>query len=807
MSTAARFVARSQRNRQRGSQFLFVIAVGLLAAVTIALMAGARRSSSVIDRFFTAIPNYDAQVFSEHSTLEFADLQALPDVVLVEPTPYMNFVPTGPGTGEAVVGINTTTGDFTQADPTARVLRGRLPTGDEREVIVNEAFVNDFGLDVGDTVHVISFANTPEQYEEVSRGVYDPTGPLYDFTITAVVRFVQELATDETRLIAGLERLSTESHNKMVVSNTFWLAHRTEFIDFGSAYNVRLADGAAGYQQFADEVQSLDPTALARPWESDVRPDVFRSSVALETGALLGVGIGAALAGLALVLVLVRVQQRRFDDDRTAQIALGFTRAEQVSTAVWRTVPTAVVTAIVGTIGAILLSGRFPVGFGKQLELDPGLDVNVAVITVGAVVTLLVPVAAAVMLAAPKRTRDVSIDHQGRPPTLTRKLPLDISFGVRFALGDPARGGRRASLFGIGVGMVAAAAALTVTLWVNAADHLYATPSARGWMWDAAIGNTNFTLDPEAGQAVKSSPNVSAFTAVTFGEANLDGHDVYLMGYDPDGTAPPSVIAGWLPTGDHEIALSAELMRQLGVGLGDTVTLQLDGWDHPEEIRDAQPTPFTVVGKSVSPELFGDFVRAAIISFTGFTRAGVDAEPRVLLVNARGPDRAGALVSLVSSLTQDTWADRIPTRVVGLHRVRSLPLIGAALALLVLLVTLVASTVAAAHRNRYALAVLSALGLHRRGVRRIVTWQGAVTGLVIAAVACPIAVIVASSWWRQVAAGLGIRADLAPPLWILVITVASIVMAATITSLGTLAGGGQQLSQVLQANVNGARVG
>ena len=411
------------------------------------------------------------------------------------------------------------------------------------------------------------------------------------------------------------------------------------------------------------------------------------------------------------------------------------------------------------------------------------------------------------LLISPHRTRDVSIDRQGRPPTLTRKLPLDISFGVRFALGDPARGSRRASLLGIGVGMLAAAAALTVTLWVHAADHLYVTPAARGWMWDVAIGNTNFTLDPEAVQAVKSSPNVSALTAVTFGEANLDGHDVYVMGYDSDGTARPSVIAGWLPTSDHEIALSAELMKQLDVGLGDAVTLRLDRWDHPEEIRHAQPTSFTVVGESVSPELDGDFVRAAIITFTGFTRAGVDAKPRVLLVKVQGPDRARALVSLVSPLTQDTWADRIPTRVVGLHRVRTLPLIGAALALLVLLVTLVASTVATAHRNRYALAVLSALGLHRRGVRRIVTWQGAVTGLVIAAVACPIAMVVASWWWRQVAAGLGIRADLALPVWLLVITGASIVMAATITALGALVSRGRKLSQDLQANVNGARVG
>ncbi|CAN5651915.1 hypothetical protein BH10ACT2_BH10ACT2_02480 [soil metagenome] len=797
MSTAARFVARSQRRRQRGAQVLFVVAVGLIAAVTMSLVAGSRRSSSVIDRFFAAIPMYDAQIFSEDSAIDLAQLQALPGVGLAEPTPYMNFVPLGPGTGEESAGINSTTGDFTRPDPTARLLRGSIPADDERDMVVNEAFVQEFGLDVGDTVHVIGYANTPEQYDEISRGVYNPTGPSYDFTIAAVVRFMQQLATNETRQVAGAARANSESDNLMVVSNDFWLAHHTEFIDFGTSFDVRITDEAAGYQQFVAAIEALDPKALIRPWVPGVEPGVFRSSVALETGVLVGVGIGSAIAGLALILVLVRVQQRRFDNDRAAQIALGFTRSEQVSTAAWRTVPTAVVTTIVGTIGAIVLSARFPVGLGRQLELNPGVDVNVAVIAVGAVVTLLVPLAAAAVLATPRNTRAIAIDRIGRPPTWTRRLPMDVAFGVRFALGDPARGGRRANVLGIAVGVVAAAAALAATIWVTAADHLYETPAARGWMWDVAIGNTNFPLDAGAEQAVRSSPDTSALTTVTYGGANLDDHDIYLMGYDPDGTAPPSVIAGWLPTSDHEIALSATLMKQLDVGLGDSVTLLLDDWDYSDEIRDAQPTSFTLVGRSVSPELDGDFVQAAIITFDGFARAGVDAAPRILLADAKGPDTATAVVSLIEPLTQDTWADRIPTRVVGLHRVRTLPLVGAALAMLVVLATLVASTVATAYRNRYALAVLSALGLHRRRVRRIVAWQGVVTGIIIAAVACPLAVIAAGVWWRQVAAGLGIRADLAVPLWLLAATLATIVLAATITALTTLTGAGRKLSQML----------
>ena len=204
MSTAARFVARSQRSRQRGSQFLFVVAVGLIAAMSIALISGSRRSSSVIDRFFTKVPRYDAQIYSDHSLIDLNELQALPDVVLAEPTPYLSFTPTGPGFGEDSPGINSTPGDFTQIDVTVRLMRGRAPNGDEREVIVNQEFVDEFNLDVGDTVHVISYANTPEQFDEISRGVYKQTGPKYDFTITAVVQFMQTVVTNETRRVARL---------------------------------------------------------------------------------------------------------------------------------------------------------------------------------------------------------------------------------------------------------------------------------------------------------------------------------------------------------------------------------------------------------------------------------------------------------------------------------------------------------------------------------------------------------------------------------------------------------------------------
>jgi hypothetical protein len=179
-----------QRRSRRAALIGLAVFVGIVSALSISLVAGARRSSSVVDRFFSAAPPYDAQIFAP--TLARSDVLALPGVKRADPNSYIGLMYVG-GSRETV-GFNGIAVDFTApANPTRRLLKGNWPDGtDPLTVVVNEFFARQFGKSVGDRVPVQMFST--DQYDEVQQGIYEPRGPKFDLTIAAVVRLPEDIA-------------------------------------------------------------------------------------------------------------------------------------------------------------------------------------------------------------------------------------------------------------------------------------------------------------------------------------------------------------------------------------------------------------------------------------------------------------------------------------------------------------------------------------------------------------------------------------------------------------------------------------
>lgn len=73
------FLARSQFRRRRRALLLLAVFVGVVSGISISLIAGSRRSSSVVDRYFAAAIPYDVQVFSP--LVERDALLAIPGAV------------------------------------------------------------------------------------------------------------------------------------------------------------------------------------------------------------------------------------------------------------------------------------------------------------------------------------------------------------------------------------------------------------------------------------------------------------------------------------------------------------------------------------------------------------------------------------------------------------------------------------------------------------------------------------------------------------------------------------------------------
>ena len=215
------FVTRSQRRTRRATLIGLGLFVGIISALSMSLIAGARRSASVVDRFFSAAPHYDAQVFAPE--LARSDVLALPGVKRADPDSYIALTYVG---SQPTLGINGIAMDFNApANPTIRVLHGRMPDGkDPTQVAVNDFFAQQLAVSVGDRVPVQMFA--PDQYDEVQQGIYEPRGPKYELTVAAVVRLPEDIALDEGRSpISSAYR----SPIGLLLSFGFWEQHHHAF--------------------------------------------------------------------------------------------------------------------------------------------------------------------------------------------------------------------------------------------------------------------------------------------------------------------------------------------------------------------------------------------------------------------------------------------------------------------------------------------------------------------------------------------------------------------------------------------------
>ena len=106
------------------------------------------------------------------------------------------------------------------------------------------------------------------------------------------------------------------------------------------------------------------------------RHDTLRTPVGIETVALLGLGFALSVAGIVAVVLVLRAEQRTHEREVVTLRALGFTRARLGLTSVLRSLPLVLGGALLTVGVAIALSGRYPVGIGRQVELDRGVQVD-----------------------------------------------------------------------------------------------------------------------------------------------------------------------------------------------------------------------------------------------------------------------------------------------------------------------------------------------------------------------------------------------------------------------------------------------
>ena len=366
---------------------------------------------------------------------------------------------------------------------------------------------------------------------------------------------------------------------------------------------------------------------------------------------------------------------------------------------------------------------------------------------------------------ASRRTLATRLGQVGAPADLTiaAHLTFDRFRGNRAARGVPARSAI--------VGGATLLAVLTgVGVYVGGVDHLYGDRGAHGWVWDVAIGNTNFPLSAGTAERLAHDPRIVRQTAAADGQAKVNGRVAEFLAFDPSGTAPPDVVAGRLPRRADEIALGAGTARQLGVGPGDEVAFSVKNGEYDTTGGPTTTQRMKVVGTAFAP-VFGDSDadHVGLVTFDGIRRAGGTGDVQLALVKLRDGSTPRALAAIDRAYTEEIATDLIAGRIVNLHRVRGVPLLGVAAAALMgvfVLVYVLAVSVRARTREH---AVLRALGLPVRRLRRVLAWQGGILAAGILVIGIPVGLLLGAALWSRVAESIGVHPDAVLSPWLLLI--------------------------------------
>ncbi len=760
-------MSKELRARSRG-----VLAIALLVApvggVVLATAAGARRTGSAYERFVERTATRDASVQVDDGDVD-GILGEIERLDVVEASGRLEIIPVLP-TDES---LHTEVDLAIYASPDGRwsteldrplVLEGRMPAPETPdEVLLNELASEQTGLSVGDHIEVATF--TPQQLAGLNDGgTFEGFGgPTVDLRIVGIGRQATDLQGAEVSQ-GGVLLVSAAAHQT--------LDGRVGAL--GGLLGVDLVAGA-DVEDLHTEVRRIVGDGSFEV--GSAAEDFGRSTqdaTRVLARALAAFAAVAAVAGAVAVGGAVTRQCAASQDAMRALGAVGCDRRQRaIAGAAVPLVGGALGTALaVG--GALVASGRFPVSVARHVEPDPGVQVDVLVLALGAVVLL--AATALWSLSAVQRLARRGGKPLVRQPWSSLPLRPSASIGVRHAF-DRRTAGRTvpigAALAASVVGVLGVVGTATV---VRSFDALVDDPARQGWTWSAEPDL--YTDDPEAlVEELAADPGVEAIAERRTARLEINGAIIPGFAFDEHtGDLAPPLRDGRLPVDDDEVALGARTAEAVGVGVGDAVAMTDAAGGSVPEVE--------VVGIAVfAPVETKDPGTGALVSSEGLERYRRSDGFSSLLVRYReGFDASELEGSLMERQLADFSAvyarPRLPGDLENLDLVMPIVVALGAFFAALGVAGLTHGLVVGARRRRHELATLRALGMRRGQVRSVVVVTGLATALFGAVLGAPLGIAAGRSAWTLVIGGKGmLDAPTVPALVIVGIVSAALLLA------------------------------
>jgi ABC-type lipoprotein release transport system permease subunit len=746
-------VRRDLLRRWRPYAFLaLLIAVG--SATTLAAVAGARRNDTALDRLRKDGLPADVLALPNRPGFDWDAVRSFPEVAAVATFAVAGYGIEGYGPDNGMFPLTST--EWFKEVERARVMDGRLfDHGRPDEVVITPAAHDQLGLDVGDSVTLVTPAPGEDSYSS------EPlTGPTQPAKVVGIVKFAWG---------AGIEVDS----GQIIATNAFYEKFRDNIMNDESYENavVRLRNGANDVDTFQAHIDESAGFAVELA-DLNVQNERALKKTGFESDALLAFAVAAALASSVLIGIALSRMTTSIRTELDLLDAMGATQRERMLVAAAGPALAGLLGSLAGILGAWLVSSRFPIGVGGDVEPTPGREFNVAVLLLGAAIVVVLAVIAA-LGAASYATRPHRYRSR-RPSVVTRisalSSPLPLHLGFRQAL----ERGRGASAVPVLPAIVAAVVGVFGVVGVmtfrDGLDDAADRPELFGQNAEVWTGTFPATIPVPEGalEAVAADPDVETVTDAPNAVVDVGGHAMSIIGATAvKGDYDLTVLSGRVPASSDEIAIGPREQRALGVDVGDSIQ--------------ANGQSFEVVGIALIPlTVHTDYDEGAYTTGEGLLRVAPELEDwkfHLVYVGLRdGADLDAAVARISEASGLDAEPAYLPADMRSMQTIRTVPLVLAAFLAVIGIGAIGHVLATAVRRRRGEMAIARALGLTRGQARWTVVTQASVLALIGIVIGVPLGVIIGRAIWRGIADSFPFIYH--PPLALLALVVVPLVAVA-----------------------------